>query len=105
MMKAPGIVSSQAHITRPATPQRTADKRWVVPTPTIAPLIVWVVETGTPENVAKKSEIEAADSAHIPLTGCSFVILLPIVCTILHPPNKVPRPIAVWADKTTQSGT
>ena len=59
-MNAPGIVRTQAHITRPATPQRTADRRWVVPTPTIAPEIVWVVDTGTPPKVASPSEIAAA---------------------------------------------
>ena len=47
-MKAPGIVSTQAHITRPATPHRTRRERCVVPTPTIAPVIVCVVDTGTP---------------------------------------------------------
>ncbi len=33
---------------RVATPQRTADRRCVVPTPTIAPVIVCVVLTGIP---------------------------------------------------------
>ena len=51
MTKAPGIVRTHAHTTRPATPQRTAERRCVVPTPTIAPAIVCVVETGIPASV------------------------------------------------------
>ena len=43
-----GIVRTQAQTMRPATPQLTADSRRVEPTPTIAPVIVWVVETGMP---------------------------------------------------------
>ena len=41
-----GIVSTQAQTIWPATPQRTADRRRVAPTPTIAPVIVCVVLTG-----------------------------------------------------------
>src|SRR3954471_23922322 len=104
-MNAPGMVSTHAHITRLATPHRTALSRWVVPTPTMAPLIVWVVDTGTPPNVASPSEIAADVSDAIPPTGCSFVIFEPIVCTIRQPPNSVPRPIARCAEKTTHNGT
>jgi hypothetical protein len=42
------MVSTHAQTIRAAIPQRTADSRRVVPTPTIAPVIVWVVETGMP---------------------------------------------------------
>jgi hypothetical protein len=47
-VKAAGIVSTQAHTICPATPHRTADRRRVEPTPTIAPVIACVVLTGTP---------------------------------------------------------
>src|SRR5271167_120618 len=43
-----GIVRIQAQTMRPATPQRTADKRCKEPTPTMAPVMVWVVLTGMP---------------------------------------------------------
>ena len=43
-----GIVSTHAQTIRPAMPQRTADSRRVEPTPTIAPVMVCVVLTGTP---------------------------------------------------------
>ena len=37
MAKAPGMVSTQAHTTRAAIPQRTALSRRDAPTPTMAP--------------------------------------------------------------------
>ena len=36
----------QAHTTRAAIPQRTAESRLVAPTPMIALVMVWVVEMG-----------------------------------------------------------
>ena len=45
---AAGMVRTQAHTIRPATPQRTADNRLIDPTPMMAPVMVWVVLTGTP---------------------------------------------------------
>ena len=42
------MVTIQAHTMRPATPQRTAERRWTAPTPTMAPVMVWVVLTGMP---------------------------------------------------------
>ena len=43
-----GMVKIHAQIMFPATPQRTAESLLVAPTPTIAPVIVWVVLTGIP---------------------------------------------------------
>lgn len=65
------------------------------PTPEIAPVIVWVVDTGTPRDEAVKSEIALAVSAANPSIGVSFTIFEPIVFTILHPPVRVPRAIAI----------
>ena len=42
------MVTTQAMTMLPATLQRTAETRRAAPTPTIAPVMVWVVETGTP---------------------------------------------------------
>ena len=47
-----GMVKIQAHTILPATPQRTADRRCEAPTPTMAPVMVWVVDTGTPSGWA-----------------------------------------------------
>ena len=48
MSAAAGIVRIHAQTIRPAMPQRTAERRVVAPTPTMAPVIVWVVLTGMP---------------------------------------------------------
>jgi len=48
MIAAAGMVSTHAQTIFVATPQRTADSRCVAPTPMIAPVMVWVVDTGMP---------------------------------------------------------
>jgi hypothetical protein len=58
------------------------------------PVIVCVVETGVPVKVTYASVNAAAVSAQKPPTGFSFVILVPIVRTIRHPPDSVPKAIA-----------
>src|SRR5947209_8013709 len=93
--KAPGMVRIHAHTTRPATPHRTADRRRLAPTPTMAPVMVWVVDTGMPAADAKNSVLAAADSAANPPTGCSRVMRDPMVLTIRQPPERVPSPMAV----------
>ena len=52
MAPAIGMVITQATAMPRATPQRTAEARRAAPTPMIAPVMVWVVETGTPRPVA-----------------------------------------------------
>src|SRR4029079_17302871 len=103
--KAQGIVRIQAQTIWPATPQRTADSRRVAPTPTIAPVIAWVVLTGTPSWVAVSSANAAPVSAANPPTGCSLVIFAPIVWMIRQPPASVPNAIAACAERITQNGT
>src|SRR5206468_1187998 len=105
MTNAPGMVRIHAHTTRPATPHLTAEMRWVVPTPTMAPVIVCVVDTGMPAWAVKKRVPAAADSAAKPPTGWRRVIFEPMVLTMRHPPVRVPSPMAVWAASTTHSGT
>ena len=73
--------------------------------PTIAPVIVWVVDTGTPSAVARNSVIAPPVSAQKPRIGVSRVIFDPIVWTMRQPPDSVPSAIAAWQDSTTQSGT
>ena len=68
-----GIVKIQAQMMFPATPQRTALALCVEPTPTIAPVIVWVVDTGTPKAVAANKVIAPPVSAQKPPTGLSLV--------------------------------
>src|SRR6266566_2822160 len=99
-----GIVSTQAQTILRATPHFTADSLRVAPTPIMAPVIVWVVETGMPASVAPKRVIAPAVSAQKPPTGFSFVIFEPIVCTIRQPPESVPNAIAPCAESTTHKG-
>ena len=89
----------------PATPQRTADARRAVPTPTMAPVMVCVVDTGTPSPVARNSVIAPPVSAQQPPTGFSLVMRCPIVFTMRHPPAIVPNPIAAPAAMMTHVGT
>ena len=93
-----GIVRTQAQTMVPATPQRTAVRRCVAPTPTMAPVIVWVVLTGMPASDAPMIATAAAVSAQNPPIGRSFVILVPMVLTIRHPPAIVPSAITRVAD-------
>src|SRR6476620_10486430 len=71
----------------------------------MAPVMVWVVETGTPSQVAMNRVAAPPVSAQNPCIGVSLVIRRPMVRTIRQPPIKVPRPIAAWHDSTTQNGT
>ena len=89
---------------RPATPQRTADSLRTAPTPTIAPVIVCVVDTGMPRPVARNSVMAPPVSAQKPPTGFSLVIFMPIVFTMRQPPDSVPSAIAAWQASTTQNG-
>src|SRR5436189_2976158 len=71
----------------------------------MAPVMVWVVETGTPSQVAMNSVAAPPVSAQNPCIGVSLVIRRPIVRTIRQPPIRVPSAIAAWHDNTTQNGT
>ena len=88
-----------------ATLQRTAAARRAAPTPTMAPVIVCVVDTGTPRPVARNSVIAPPVSAQNPWIGFSCVMREPIVWTMRQPPISVPSPMAAWHVITTQNGT
>ena len=89
-----GMVSSQAMSMRLATPQRTALSFVTLPTPMIAPAIVWVVETGMPSFVAMNSVNAPLVSAAKPPTGWSLATPIPSVRTMRQPPVIVPSAIA-----------
>ena len=55
-----GIVKIQAQTMLPATPQRTAEARRAEPTPTMAPVMVCVVETGMPSAGGQEQRDRAA---------------------------------------------
>src|SRR6202035_4497554 len=71
----------------------------------MAPVMVWVVDTGTPRKVAMNSVAAPPVSAQNPCIGVSLVILRPMVRTIRQPPIRVPSAIAAWHASTTQNGT
>ena len=89
-----GIVITQAQIILRVSPQRTADKRLVKPTPIIEPVMVCVVETGIPNLSVKNRVIAPAVSALTPSSGVILVIFEPMVFTMRHPPDMVPNAIA-----------
>src|SRR3546814_6869937 len=64
-------VTTQATTMLLATFHRTADSRRDAPTPMIAPVIVCVVDTGTPSQVAPNSVIAPPVSAQKPCAGVS----------------------------------
>src|SRR6185369_8176113 len=99
------MVITQATTIPVVTFQRTAETRRAAPTPMIAPVIVCVVDTGTPSQVAANSVIAPPVSAQKPCIGLSLVILEPIVWTIRQPPNSVPSASTDWQVRTTHSGT
>lgn len=89
-----GMVITHAQIILMVSPQRTADKRFVKPTPIIDPVMVCVVETGIPKYCVKSKVMAPEVSALKPSIGVILVILEPMVLTIFHPPDIVPRAIA-----------
>src|SRR4030042_3330712 len=88
-----------------ATPQRTAEKRLVTPTPMIDVPIQWVVLRGMPKREASKMAIALELVAAKPCTASSLVILKPTVRIMRHPPKAVPIPITPPQSSITHSGT
>ena len=105
MRAAPGRVKIHAYRILAVTPQRTAEKRLIAPTPMTDEVIVWVVLTGSPMCAVARSTAAAPVSAANPCTGSNFTIPMPSVRTIFHPPTVVPNPIASAHSVITQPGT
>ena len=68
------MVITQAMTMPWATPQRTPETFFAAPTPMIAPVMVWVVDTGMPSPVATNKVMAPPVSAQKPCTGVSRVI-------------------------------
>ena len=90
-----GMVNIQAQSRLMVTPQRTADKRLVAHTRIIARVMVCVVLTGMPRCSVRYKVAAPAVSADTPSSGVTFVMRVPIVFTIFHPPLIVPNAMAV----------
>ena len=76
-------------------PQLTADARRAAPAPMTQPVIVCVVDTGTPNQEAVRSMTEPPAYALNPCCWDNLVIRVPIVSMIRQPPLNVPKPIAM----------
>src|SRR5213594_4053759 len=100
-----GIVMIHAQKILRATPHRTADKRFVAPTPMIAEAITWVVLTGIPASALLASAMPPPVSAEKPCQGRKCVTRCDIVRTIRQPPKNVPSEMEAWAPTMTQNGT
>jgi len=70
-----GMVTIQAVTMFPATPQCTARRLPVAPTPRIDELMTWVVETGMPRRLATSIIVAAVVSAAKPWIGFNSTIL------------------------------
>src|SRR5439155_15334337 len=89
---AAGNVRIHAVTMLPATPQRTADSRFVAPTPMIADVIVCVVEIGAfRTNALKYSTALATVSAANPSAGPRWMTRRPRVRMIRQPPEYGPN--------------
>ena len=69
------------------------------------PVIVCVVDTGTPSQVAPNSAMAPPVSAQKPCMGVRCVMREPTVRTMRQPPHRVPSAMAPWQLSTTQNGT
>ena len=90
-----GMVRIHAQSRLKVTPHRTADKRFVAPTPMIEPVMVWVVLTGIFRFSVRNKVIAPAVSAATPSKGVTLVIRVPMVLMIFQPPLIVPTDMAV----------
>ena len=90
-----GMVKTQAQSKLTVMPQRTAETLLANPTPMIEPVMVCVVETGILKYSVINNVMAPEVSAATPSRGVTFVIFVPIVFTIFHPPLMVPAAIEV----------
>ena len=109
MMPAPraviGIVIIQANTILWAVLQRTEENRLAEPTPIMEEEMTWVVLTGNLSKVAIIIIVADEKSAAKPLAGSSFMIRVPIVLIILHPPMDVPKAMVKAQENFTHRGT
>ena len=73
----PGNVKIQVSIISFTTPKLMADRRFTAPTPMMALVFVWVVDTGIPETLASSKQKAPARSAENPWNFSSFTMSIP----------------------------
>jgi hypothetical protein len=100
-----GRVRTQAVKISPATPQRTFDNLSAEPTPIMAELTTWVVETGPPRRAAPKITVAEVTWDVKPWMGRMRYIFAPKVLIIRHPPVAVPKDMDAALSAITHQGT
>ena len=81
-----GMVMSHAATMFAPTPQRTAPRLRLAPTPSTEPVTTCVVLTGRPIRVAPWMTLAPMSCAEKPVAGSSLKMLQPSVRIIRHPP-------------------
>src|SRR5438128_10784173 len=100
MIAAAGIVTSQAVAMVAPSPQLTAERFLVTPTPITHPVITCVVLTGRPIRVAPCMTLAAMRFAVKGVADASLMLLQPRLRLMPPPPAYVPTAVAS-ADRAT----
>src|SRR5699024_496057 len=100
----PGNVKIQVSIISFTTPKLMAESRLTAPTPMIALVLVWVVDTGIPVTLASSRQKAPARSAENPWNFSSFTISIPTDLMIFSPPTLVPTPMTTEQSTISHTG-
>ena len=100
----PGKVKIQVSIISFTTPKLMAEILFTAPTPMIALVLVWVVDTGIPKRLESRRQKAADKSAENPWYFSSFTISIPTDLMIFSPPTLVPIPMTVLHSSISQTG-
>ena len=79
--------------------------RLTMPTPSTAPIRMWVLDTGRPSTLAPMTTAAADSSAEKPDAGCISVRLVPTVAMTLRPMNHNPATRATPKASIAAGGT
>ena len=100
----PGNVKIQVSIISFTTPKLMADRRFTAPTPMMALVFVWVVDTGIPETLASSKQKAPARSAENPWNFSSFTMSIHTDLMIFSPPTLVPTHITMEQSIISHTG-
>ena len=94
----------QAKIISFIIPLLTASPSEAIPTPIIAVVFTWVVDTGMPVRLDNRRQAAAAASAAAPWALCSLTISMPTFLMMRSPPIAVPAAIPALHSNVIQRG-
>ena len=81
-----------------------ADRRLTAPTPMMALVLVWVVDTGMPSRLEYSRQSAPARSAQKPWYRSSLTMSMPTDLMIFSPPTLVPRAMTTLHSSISQTG-